>query len=207
MDCCYSFLWQYRSLRALSSSISILFCFSSTATRFSRHLTYSFFFRRHSRAASLEATTEELCEREYCIHCVYRYHFMQVRTAEHRRGKLVKASPNREKWMSGFLVACITQMIPQAWFFHSKHLHETKKAFSTCSTHWNTIFILKHFAVIGYKQRIQAFDLIRSWMDATEEHVRPQVQKELRERPSNTPRWTAMSCYNDFMLLGYRMQC
>lgn len=63
---CYSVLWQYRSLRALSSSMSILFCFSSTATRFSRHLTYSFFFRRHSRAASLEATTERLCEHESC---------------------------------------------------------------------------------------------------------------------------------------------
>lgn len=45
------------SFKALSSSIRVLFWFSSTATRFSRHLTYSFFFRRHSRAASLEATT------------------------------------------------------------------------------------------------------------------------------------------------------
>ena len=33
--------------------MSALFWFSSTATRFSRHLMYSFFFRRHSRAASL----------------------------------------------------------------------------------------------------------------------------------------------------------
>lgn len=66
MERCYSVLWQYRSLRALSSSMSILFCFSSTATRFSRHLTYSFFFRRHSRAASLELTTERLCEHESC---------------------------------------------------------------------------------------------------------------------------------------------
>lgn len=45
------------SFKDLSSSIRVLFWFSSTATRFSRHLTYSFFFRRHSRAASLEATT------------------------------------------------------------------------------------------------------------------------------------------------------
>lgn len=50
----HSDLWQYRSLSALSSSMSVLFWFSKTATRFSRHLTYSFFFRRHSRAASLE---------------------------------------------------------------------------------------------------------------------------------------------------------
>lgn len=49
----YSDLWQYKSLRALSSSMRVLFWFSSTATRFSRHLTYSFFFLRHSRAASL----------------------------------------------------------------------------------------------------------------------------------------------------------
>lgn len=41
------------SFSAFSSSISVLFWFSNTATRFSRHLTYSFFFRRHSRAASL----------------------------------------------------------------------------------------------------------------------------------------------------------
>lgn len=43
-------------MRALSSSMRVLFWFSSTATRFSRHLTYSFFFLRHSRAASLEPT-------------------------------------------------------------------------------------------------------------------------------------------------------
>lgn len=49
----YSDLWQYKSLRAFSSSMRVLFWFSSTATRFSRHFTYSFFFRRHSRAASL----------------------------------------------------------------------------------------------------------------------------------------------------------
>lgn len=41
-------------MRALSSSMRVLFWFSSTATRFSRHLTYSFFFLRHSLAASLE---------------------------------------------------------------------------------------------------------------------------------------------------------
>lgn len=49
----YSDLWQYKSFRALSSSMRVLFWFSSTATRFSKHLTYSFFFLRHSRAASL----------------------------------------------------------------------------------------------------------------------------------------------------------
>lgn len=49
----YSDLWQYKSLRAFNSSMRVLFWFSSTATRFSRHLTYSFFFLRHSRAASL----------------------------------------------------------------------------------------------------------------------------------------------------------
>lgn len=52
----YSDLWQYKSLRAFSSSIRVLFWFSRTATRFSRHLTYSFFFLRHSRAASLRDT-------------------------------------------------------------------------------------------------------------------------------------------------------
>lgn len=41
----------------MSSSISVLFWFSRTATRFSRHFTYSFFFRRHSRAASLKMST------------------------------------------------------------------------------------------------------------------------------------------------------
>lgn len=35
--------------------MSALFWFSRTATRFSRHLTYSFFFRLHSFAASLES--------------------------------------------------------------------------------------------------------------------------------------------------------
>ena len=43
----------YNSFSDLSSSISALFWFSSTATLFSRHLMYSFFFRRHSLAASL----------------------------------------------------------------------------------------------------------------------------------------------------------
>lgn len=51
--CFYSDLWQYKSLRAFSSSMRVLFWFSNTATRFSRHFTYSFFFRRHSLAASL----------------------------------------------------------------------------------------------------------------------------------------------------------
>lgn len=45
------------SFNALSSSIRVLFWFSKMATRFSRHLTYSFFFRRHSRAASLQSET------------------------------------------------------------------------------------------------------------------------------------------------------
>lgn len=44
---------RYISFMALSSSIRVLFWFSSTATRFSRHRTYSFFLRRHSLAASL----------------------------------------------------------------------------------------------------------------------------------------------------------
>ncbi len=48
------------SFRAFSSSISVLFWFSNTATRFSRHLTYSFFFLRHSRAASLERKEKEI---------------------------------------------------------------------------------------------------------------------------------------------------
>ena len=60
----YSDLWQYKSLRALSSSMRVLFWFSSTATRFSRHLTYSFFFLRHSRAASLhDINTMSVCKR------------------------------------------------------------------------------------------------------------------------------------------------
>jgi len=46
-------LRQYISLSAFNSSINALFWFSRTATRFSKHLTYSFFFRRHSFAASL----------------------------------------------------------------------------------------------------------------------------------------------------------
>lgn len=47
------------SFSAFSSSIKVLFWFSNTATRFSRHLTYSFFFLRHSRAASLERKERE----------------------------------------------------------------------------------------------------------------------------------------------------
>ena len=43
----------YSSFRDFSSSIRALFWFSSTATRFSRHLIYSFFLFRHSLAASL----------------------------------------------------------------------------------------------------------------------------------------------------------
>lgn len=46
------FCWQYSSLSAFNSSISALFWFSKTATRFSKHFIYSFFFLRHSRAAS-----------------------------------------------------------------------------------------------------------------------------------------------------------
>lgn len=57
---CHSDLWQYRSFSALSSSMSVLFWFSKTATRFSKHLTYSFFFRRHSRAASLQKNKNNL---------------------------------------------------------------------------------------------------------------------------------------------------
>lgn len=74
---CYSVLWLYRTFKALSSSMSVLFCFSRTATRFSRHLTYSFFFRRHSRAASLEATTERLCKQESILYSVYRSHCLR----------------------------------------------------------------------------------------------------------------------------------
>lgn len=46
------FCWQYSSLSAFNSSMRALFWFSKTATRFSRHLMYSFFLRLHSRAAS-----------------------------------------------------------------------------------------------------------------------------------------------------------
>ena len=42
------------SFKVSSSSISLLFWTSSTATRLSRHFTYSFFRRRHSLAASLK---------------------------------------------------------------------------------------------------------------------------------------------------------
>lgn len=69
----YSDLWQYRSLRAFSSSIRVLFWFSSTATRFSRHLTYSFFFLRHSRAASLWHNKDQDTVREtsgYWLSCM-----------------------------------------------------------------------------------------------------------------------------------------
>ena len=51
-----AFCW-YNSLRDFNSSISVWFLFSSTATRFSRHFMYSFFFLRHSRAASLQKRT------------------------------------------------------------------------------------------------------------------------------------------------------
>ena len=60
----YSDLWQYRSLRVFNSSISVLFWFSNTATRFSKHLTYSFFFRLHSFAASLEDREKSQCQKE-----------------------------------------------------------------------------------------------------------------------------------------------
>lgn len=49
------FCWQYSSFSDFSSSIRVLFWFSNTATRFSRHFMYSFFFLRHSLAASLLA--------------------------------------------------------------------------------------------------------------------------------------------------------
>ena len=42
----------YSAFNDLSSSIRALFWFSSTATLVSRHFMYSFFFLRHSRAAS-----------------------------------------------------------------------------------------------------------------------------------------------------------
>lgn len=54
----YSDLWQYKSFRVFSSSINVLFWFSRTATRFSKHFTYSFFFRLHSFAASLKRKRE-----------------------------------------------------------------------------------------------------------------------------------------------------
>lgn len=60
----YSDLWQYRSFRVFNSSISVLFWFSNTATRFSKHLTYSFFFRLHSFAASLEDREKSQCQQE-----------------------------------------------------------------------------------------------------------------------------------------------
>ena len=46
--------WQYSSLSCRNSSINALFWFSSPVTRSSKHLMYSFFLRRHSRAASLK---------------------------------------------------------------------------------------------------------------------------------------------------------
>lgn len=45
--------WQYNVFNAFSSSIKALFWSSRTATLCSKHLMYSFFFRRHSLAASL----------------------------------------------------------------------------------------------------------------------------------------------------------
>lgn len=47
------------SFKVSSSSISFLFWTSSTATRLSRHFTYSFFRRRHSLAASLKKVEAE----------------------------------------------------------------------------------------------------------------------------------------------------
>lgn len=62
---CHSgFCWQYNSFSDLSSSIRALFCVSKTATRLSRHLMYSFFFLRHSRAASLKTKFFNLIKSE-----------------------------------------------------------------------------------------------------------------------------------------------
>lgn len=72
---CYSGLWQQMSLRALSSSIRVLFWFSSTATRFSKHFTYSFFFLRHSRAASLSKIKHT--HQYVCTHAHKNVHIFQ----------------------------------------------------------------------------------------------------------------------------------
>lgn len=95
---CYSVLWLYRTFKALSSSMSVLFCFSRTATRFSRHLTYSFFFRRHSRAASLEATTERLCKQESILYSVYRSHCLR----HHQSKRTCKSKANYQTQKSNW---------------------------------------------------------------------------------------------------------
>lgn len=56
------------SFKVSSSSMSFLFWTSSTATRLSRHLTYSFFRRRHSLAASLKESRSERAKGKYFWH-------------------------------------------------------------------------------------------------------------------------------------------
>lgn len=57
------------SFKVSSSSMSFLFWTSSTATRLSRHFTYSFFRRRHSLAASLEKVEAE-GQTEQILHAI-----------------------------------------------------------------------------------------------------------------------------------------
>lgn len=55
------------SFKVSSSSISFLFWTSSTATRLSRHFTYSFFRRRHSLAASLKKVEAKGQTKQFCM--------------------------------------------------------------------------------------------------------------------------------------------
>lgn len=59
------------SFKVSSSSISFLFWTSSTATRLSRHLTYSFFRRRHSLAASLKENRKQKGKQDIFSHARY----------------------------------------------------------------------------------------------------------------------------------------
>lgn len=59
------------SFKVSSSSISFLFWTSSTATRLSRHLTYSFFRRRHSLAASLKENRKQKGKQNIFSHAHY----------------------------------------------------------------------------------------------------------------------------------------
>lgn len=59
------------SFKVSSSSISFLFWTSRTATRLSRHLTYSFFRRRHSLAASLKENRKQKGKQNIFSHARY----------------------------------------------------------------------------------------------------------------------------------------
>lgn len=188
MDC-YSVLWQYRSLRALSSSMSILFCFSSKATRFSRHLTYSFFFRRHSRAASLEATTERLCEHEssksYILFtgptsCKSEMQNIIVASMETQ----IKSKPGKlELWVLVYV------HVQRKWFhkpsFSILNIAMKQRKLSACVHTLNHNFQTQDETSMKAESRP---------MDATEELVRPQMRKELMERPTKTDKLLIISC-------------